>query len=402
MIRGTRAATRLRAGGGLHGRPRHRRRARDWRRSSPHRALASYGETSQAALDAAVAAINEGDGPAVSLVVEDTGSDPDEALAKVQDLHERGIDIVIGPYSSSEVLATMAYADENDVLLLSPLSTAHSLAVVDDNLYRFTPDDVEEGVAVAAMAWADGIRNLVIVTRDDEGNRGLGIAVDAAFAEAGGTVVEGLLYPADETDFSDEVAALEAAVAGIDALGEEIGIYLAAFAEVADLFAAASGSETLGQLQWYGSNSVALSAALLEDDTAAAFAVATGYPNPILGLRDEDEPQWRPVVDGVADEIGRSPDAFALAAYDALVAAHGAIVEAGGIGDTATIRVALEEVADGSTGLTGPLGLNEAGDRAFATLDFWAVCQPDSGGYTWLRVGTYTAGGSLQRLDATC
>ncbi len=365
-------------------------------------ALASYGETSEAALSEAVEAIGDDGEPAVTLVIEDTESDPETALAKVQEMHDRGINIVVGPYSSSEVLAALDYADENDVLMLSPLSTAHSLAIADDNLFRFTPDDVEEGVAVANVAWEDGVRTLITVVRDDEGNRGLGIATTEAFEAAGGTVVDGLVYGADESDFADEIASLEATVAGIAAPSAEVGIYLAAFAEVASLFSAAADSPSLGGLRWYGSNSVALSRELLDDEVAAAFAIQTGYPNPILGLRDADQDMWGPVSDRITEEIGRSPDAFALAAYDALVTAHRAVVDAGEADDTEALKAGLVATAESSTGLTGPLGLNEAGDRAFATFDFWAVCEPLTGDYTWLRVATYTAGGNANRLEASC
>jgi branched-chain amino acid transport system substrate-binding protein len=364
-------------------------------------ALASYGESSEAALAEAVEAINAEGETTLSLAIEDSGSDPQTALAKLQDLHERGINIVVGPYSSSEVLAGLDFANQNELLLLSPLSTAHSLATPDDSLFRFTPDDVEEGIAVANVAWEDGVRALVIAVRDDEGNRGLGIATRAAFEELGGIVVDGLVYPADEEDFEDEITSLEETVAAISTQTGEVGIYLAAFAEVENLFVAAADSE-LAELRWYGSNSVALSRELIENDTAAAFAIETGYPNPILGLREADQAAWGPVSERIAEDIGRSPDAFALAAYDALAAAHQAAVNAGGGEDVLAVKAELVAVTDETTGLTGPLSLNEAGDRALATFDFWAVCERDNGDHTWSRVATYSAGGTAERLPASC
>ncbi len=365
-------------------------------------ALASYGEASEAALDEAVSAINEAGGPGVDLVVEDTNSDPPTALAKLEDLHDQGIRIVIGPYSSSEVAAVLDFASDNGILLLSPLSTAHSLAIADDNLFRFTPDDIEEGVAVAHLAWEDGIRTVIIVNRDDVGNGGLAIAMRQAFAAVGGTVVEGLVYPANESDFVDEVESLEATLAGISAPPEEVGVYLAAFAEVESLFSAVVESESLSALRWYGSNSVALSGELIANPTASDFAVTAGYPNPILGLRDADEALWGPVSERVNGHIGRDPDAFALAAYDALVTAHAAAVNAGDSADDSKLRAEVAAVANTSSGLTGPLQLNPAGDRALASYDFWAVCEQGSGDHTWVRVATYSAGGEAARVAASC
>ncbi len=365
-------------------------------------ALQSYGVNSEAALNAAVDAINEGDGPSVQLVVENTNSDPETALERLQALHEDGIRVVIGPYSSSEVAAVLDFASQNGILLLSPLSTAHSLAIPGDILYRYTPDDIEEGVAVANLAWADGVRTMVTVNRDDVGNAGLGVAVADAFEAIGGTVIERFVYGPDVTEFFDLVDGIEMTVADSGAPAGEVGIYLAAFAEVRDLLEEASNTDTLGDFLWYGSNSVALSSELLENETAAQFSIATGYPNPILGLRDEDESLWGPVMERLNAELGRDPDAFALAAYDALIVGHAALVEAGEDADVGSLQSALVSISDSTVGLTGPLTLNEAGDRALASYDFWGVCEQASGDFTWVRIATYVGGGDAQRLEPSC
>src|SRR6476646_8330342 len=76
--------------------------------------LSSYGETSEAALNAAAAAINKDSGK-VSLLTEDTTTNPPTALEKLKSLHDRGVRLVIGPYASSEVAAVKDYADQNDM-----------------------------------------------------------------------------------------------------------------------------------------------------------------------------------------------------------------------------------------------------------------------------------------------
>jgi branched-chain amino acid transport system substrate-binding protein len=365
-------------------------------------ALASYGEASLETISLATSAINSGDGQPVEFVYEDTTSNPDVALEKLRALHEQGIRVVVGPFSSSAVAAVLDFANDKGILLLSPLSTAQSLSIAGDVLFRFTPDDIEEGVAVADLAWADGVRTLIVVNRDDVGNAGLVMAVRAAFEGIGGRVVDGVVYGSDETDFSDEVATLEATLADVGAPASEVGIYLAAFNEVGTLLETAGPSRSLGSLPWYGSNSVALSGELLENQAAAAFAIQIGYPNPILGLRDTDQGKWGPVVEQVNTSIGRDPDAFALAAYDALTIGHQALGEAGEGADVEALKTALTAAADASTGMTGPLDLNPAGDRALATYDFWGVCQGPSGAFTWVRVAAYAGGGDVQRIDATC
>jgi branched-chain amino acid transport system substrate-binding protein len=353
-------------------------------------ALASYGEASQAALEAAREAINAGATDDVELVIEDTKTDPKGALGAMEKLHQGGIRLVIGPYASSEVGAVTDYANANGIVLISPLSTATKLAVAGDNIYRFTPDDEKEGQAVAALAAADGITTVVPVARDDTGNLGLQIAFKPAFEAGGGKVVEGVVYAADEADFNAVAARIAAA---LEASGGEPGktaIYLTAFEETAQLFkAASSGDAALAAVPWYGSDGVALSAALVEDPLASSYAVKVGYPNPILGLRDQDRALWGPVVDALEAKLGRRPDSFALAAYDALVVMHQAVGAAGADADAAAIGNAIMASAAAHVGLTGPATLNEAGDRASASFDFWAICPAGESGFRWVRAISY-------------
>jgi branched-chain amino acid transport system substrate-binding protein len=350
-------------------------------------ALASYGEASQATLEAARDAVNENADPRVELVVRDTETDPGAVLETLQELHDDGIDVFIGPYASSSVESVKDFADANGILLVSPLSTAGTLALPDDTIYRFTPDERAEGAALAAVLRQDGIDTVIPVTRDDAGNRGLQVGLKAAFEAADGTVVDGVTYAEDEDDFGpvvEDVASL------IDEHGgDSTAVYLTAFGEVAQLFEAAAGDEaTLTSVPWYGSDSVALSEDLVADAAAADFAVRVGYPNPILGLRDQDRAMWQPVVESVEDDIGRRPDTFALAAYDALVVLHDAIEAAGADADAQSIGAAFVTAAKDYVGLTGPTDLNEAGDRAHASFDFWSVCR-DGSDFTWKRTISY-------------
>lgn len=355
--------------------------------------LSSYGKTSEAALDLALKEIEDAGGN-VSLAIEDTGTDGDSALEGLQSLHDRGVRLVIGPYASSSVTAVKEYADANDMVLISPLSTAKSLAVADDNIYRFTPDDDKEGVAVAALAWADGVRTIIPISRDDPGNLGLERGLRTSFEALGGTMMDLIKYGADETeesDFTDEADKLVSALASADTSDGKVAIYLAAFGEVAQLFNATSKHEELGEVQWYGSDSVALSEDLVQDDTAAAFAVKAGYPNPILGLADDDEDLWGPVQEQLTEELGRPADAFALAAYDALMVGYEALTHAGDDADTATLKQQLVTTANEYHGLTGATTLNDAGDREVGIYDFWAVC-PDGDAFKWIRAVSYVPG----------
>jgi branched-chain amino acid transport system substrate-binding protein len=337
----------------------------------------------------------------VRLVVEDTGTDPAAALERLRGMAARGIRIVVGPQTSAEVAAVKAYADQNGILVLSQGSTARSLSLPGDNVYRFAQDDTFEAQAVTALLAHDGIRAVVPVWRGDAGNDGLAASVRDSFQALGGSVADGARYSPTATDFAAVVDTVgQQARRAIDEYGAAaVGIYLAAFDEVVPLFHQAARDPVLASLRWYGSDGVALSEGLARDAPAARFAAGAGYPNPIFGLPEETRATWEPIVQRVSATIGRIPESFAISAYDALWLATRAHLEAGDLESPAVLKAALERAAESYSGATGSTAFDEAGDRKVGSYDFWAVRERD-GAFRWARIAQYDgATGAITRLD---
>ena len=122
------------------------------------------------------------------LLVRDTHLDPSTALDVIMDLDHRGVKIVIGPQSSSEVAAIKPYADAHNILVISQGSTASSLAFPGDNILRFCPNDILEAQAIVALMLHDGIGTIVPLWRNDRGNNGLHDSVQIRFQALGGGV----------------------------------------------------------------------------------------------------------------------------------------------------------------------------------------------------------------------
>src|SRR5262245_16028102 len=254
-------------------------------------------------------------------LVRDTQHDPSRALNAIQDLNARGVKIIIGPQTSSEVAMIKPFADAHDILVISQGSTASSLAIPGDNILRFCPNDRREAEALVALLQHDGIRAIVPLWRNDAGNGGLHDSVQIRFQGLGGRVTSGFRYEPTTTDFSAATESIASQIASLIAGGTNpsaIAVYLAAFDEAVDVFHSAEANPTLANTAWYGSDGVALSAALTSDPTAAGFAASVGYPNPIFGLPDRLRNRWQPISDAIEARIGITPDAFALSAYDAL------------------------------------------------------------------------------------
>ncbi|HME88384.1 MAG TPA: ABC transporter substrate-binding protein [Chthoniobacterales bacterium] len=338
-------------------------------------------------------AISQHGGYRFKFFVRDTQLDPAKALTAIQDLDERGVQIIIGPQSSSEVRMIKPYADAHNILVISQGSTASSLAIAGDNIFRLCPNDRLEADAIVALMKNDGIQHIVPLWRNDAGNNGLHDSVQSKFQALGGqyTVAAGFQYEPTTTDFSAAINSIASQTQNLQDGGAQastIAVYLAAFDEVVDVFHSAQSNATLSfPRHWYGSDGVALSAALTGDATAAAFAASVDYPNPIFGLPDSLQSEWQPIADEIEARTRIKPDAFALSTYDVLFVLQRALQDVGDLKNFAAFKAAFVSEADAYSGITGSLALDSAGDRANGDFDFWAV-RNDS----WVRTGTYNNG----------
>ena len=359
----------------------------------------SLGQDTVAALQIATdqldaeAKANQG-GYRFHLFVRDTQQDPVKALAAIKDLDKRGVQIIVGPQTSAEVAMIKPFADAHNILVISQGSTASSLAIAGDNIFRFCPNDKREAAAIVALMQHDGIHAIVPLWRNDAGNNGLHDSVKAAFENIGGTVTSGFQYQPTTTDFSAATASVASQIQSLVTAGADpnsIAIYLAAFDEAVGVFHSAAANFTLSSARWYGSDGVALSAALTGDASASAFAASAYYPNPTFGLDDALQKLWQPVANAIEARTGIIPDAFALSAYDALFVVERALRVTGNLKDFSSFKSAFVDAANAYSGVTGSTALDTAGDRLSADFDFWAVRQVN-GTFSWVRIGTYTNG----------
>jgi branched-chain amino acid transport system substrate-binding protein len=362
----------------------------------------SLGVTSKAALELAVEDANRyaaSRGITFRADVRDTRLDPTVALAEVQDLRADGVRLIIGPQSSAELAAIKPYVDDNELIVVSQSSTAGSLAVSGDRIFRFTAADSLEGVASAALMWDDGIRTVIPVWRGDAGNQGLHTSTRAAFVAKGGTVTSGTGYGPTVTNFAGTVNTIGTQVRAALATrpAAQVGVYLAGFDEIADLFTAAAADPVLATVRWYGADGIAQSGALTGSAPAVAFAEAVGFPAALFGLDLSAQGTWKPVSTRIQQRAGSAPDAFALAVYDATWVAAMAYLAAGNDADVDSLATRFVQTADSYHGTTGWTELNGAGDRRYADFDFWAI-RPSGATHAWTRVAGYeTRSGTLTR-----
>jgi len=356
--------------------------------------LASYGENSRVTLEIAVRDVNDylrrvGAPVTVELAIEDTQTKPDVALTKLQSLAARGVKIFIGPQTSAEVRQIKSYADSNKLLLVSQSSTAPALAIPDDYVFRFCPDDTIQGPAISSVAKALGVKAVVQVWRGDAWGDGLQESTKKSGEAFGFEYAEGVRYAPEAKEFSAEVRLLNDRVTQLlqKYKPEEIAVELIAFNEAVTFIVQAAEYPNLAKVRWLGSDGTAQLDELIKEPTAAQFAATVNWINPIFAPTESDK--YTRLVDEAKARLGRVPDSYAIAAYDQLWVLALAILQVGKY-DAEAVKDVLPNVANNFFGASGWIVLNAAGDRATADYSLWAV-RETAQGYEWVKVGVYNA-----------
>src|SRR5688500_1654977 len=358
-------------------------------------AASSSGESGGVALDIAVEDLEpylvSTEKPLdIELVIKDTGTNPDSALAKLKELNTAGIRYVIGPYTSANAAAVLQYANDNGIILLSPSSVASTLAIPGDNLYRLLPSDRSQAEAITALLMYDTIKSVIPIVRNDVWGSGLLSDAREIFAAHGITMEDSIMYePANfnSSDIASQTAAL------IDVVNNTVpdsnlAVYLLSFAEGTEILHAASLVPGNSQVNWYGSSALATNGSLLLDDVASDFAHAQNFRAPSFAPDSASINKWEPINAEIASVIGREPEVFALTTYDAVWIMALSYLQALEPYDYAQFKGSLEHLMNHYAGITGKTAIDENGDRKFASFNFWGV---DSAGSqnVWKTFGYY-------------
>jgi len=318
-------------------------------------------------------------------VIQDDKALPTEALVAVQTLHQAGIKVIIGPAASSQVKAVKSYADENKILIISPSSTAPTLAIPGDYIYRTVGSDAGQARALAALIKSQGINKIIIFHRDDEYGVAFEEFLEKEFKALGGTAI-GISYATGQPDYASVVTQLSAR-----AKEEEVeGIVIITFdTDGVNILSHAKDDPFLSSLRWFSSEGVHGAWGLLKEDIAN-FIKATR----LLGTRPlfRENPLLHEFVVRYKARTGHDPPVFSANLYDAIMLAGWAIIRAGRY-DGEAIRDSLVEVAKKYYGTSGLTMFDDNGDKLFQDYSIWTVkfSEPEQK-YVYVDVGSYSAG----------
>jgi branched-chain amino acid transport system substrate-binding protein len=364
--------------------------------------LQSYGLRAKAALEVALEDINKyleekGAWFRLELIIEDTATKPDIAVSKFSTLVAQGIKFIVGPMTSAEAKKLKDLADEKNVLLISPSSTAVELAIPGDNLFRFCPNDKVQSKVVAKLVEDLGIKAVLIIVRADTWGLGLKDGIIEELKKIGGIeIATPIEYHPEAPNFPAIAAQADTVVRSlIDKYGrDKVAVVLIAFSEAAELFKQAAGYESLRSVLWIGSDGTAKLSEIVADPISAKFSEQVLFINPIFSPAVTEK--QREVAERVKAKLGEEPDAYSYAAHDALWAIALALLRIGPVEDPDEMVNKVKELLPEITvseefakvAASGAFPLEPSGDRATADYDMW-MPMTVAGKVQWVKVGIY-------------
>jgi branched-chain amino acid transport system substrate-binding protein len=336
---------------------------------------ASTGLSAKTALEHAEVDINSalsdiGRSARIHIVIKDTKTDPDATFEALKDLQVQGLRIIIGPEDSASLSRIREYANTSGIILISGSSTAPSLAIANDTIFRMTSDDTYLGNAIVALMRKDEVRAVVPIARDDLWGNDLINATAKSLNSEGGVMLNPIRFSSNTEDFSQALKDLRNSLK--DAVNENgngsVAVYLIAFDEATNILSQASGDELLSSVRWYGSDPSGI--LIQQDNRAAQFALKVHFIYPTFG--QQNSPLYRKISEEVMQRYGIDMISYAINDYDAAwLIAYTYLVT--GSDDPAAFKKMLPIFAKTYRGYSGDAVLNDAGDRAFAIYTFWSL-----------------------------
>lgn len=345
--------------------------------------LGTFGENSAEVSKLATDDVNawleqEGKDWRLDLTIDDTQTEGEVALRKMQTWYGDGVHFFVGPQASGEVGEVLAFANSNEILFVSQSATSPALEIADDWFYRFCTSDTIQGPAIGTMAKTAGVKNLIFTWRGDGWGDGLQETAEESAIGHGIEISNKLRYDEQLEEFSVQAATLDGYVSDLVDSGvslDDIGIVVIAFEEIEPYMTAANEYPQLKEINWIGSDGTALSESLASSTIALQFAADAKFINSMNRPESfDDDSNFEYVRQHVLDTLGRETDAYSYNIYDMIWSLAMSIDEVGY--DTVKVRDIFPRVTDEWTkenGASGHVVLNEFGDRAFADYDMWMI-----------------------------
>jgi branched-chain amino acid transport system substrate-binding protein len=320
--------------------------------------LAVYGAAVTNAVDLAVEQINADGGvlgKQIKVINADDQFDPTECLNAFNSLVAQGVGLIVGSVTSGCTSAITDAADEEEVVLLTPCSTADSITTTDNYVFRACYADSFQGAIAAAYAAQSGYTSVgVVYCAADTYSKGLFDSFSNACTKYGVSVVaEESTASLDVQDYTNQFTAM--VNAGVDFVYapyyyDVIGPYIVPQARAAGYEGIIMGADGYDGTPDY----------VVEGSDLTVFnnVYWTNHYDPA----DTSE-KVQSFVKAFQDKFGSTPNAISALAYDAVYMYKQAI-EAAGTDEPSAVRDALADTSAVYNCVTGTFSLDETGTPA--------------------------------------
>jgi ABC-type branched-subunit amino acid transport system substrate-binding protein len=331
------------------------------------------------------------------VVTADDGGTPQGALSAVQSEYQSsGVQAVIGPLTSGEVLGVVQYAQQNHIVILPGAATATSLIGISPYLYRpGQPGDQFEGTVIAQSVIQTGGKNVVYIYRDDTSEYGT-FNISSKIMVSSGLKVMGIGYTPNQADYSAQVQTASSDAQQFLSSGgttsNTVVVMGGGGVEAQNIFQHASTDPTLSSLRWYGIEA-------LNDQALLTSSVATFMAHVNLTIAAPttlSSPQFNYFNKTYTAAFGHPPEPYSNYFYDNAWIAMLSILAAGSNSGQAIINV-LPVVADHYYGASSTGIWLTSHDQSLALYDV-LVCGQQGSTFRFSKIGQYNGGTNVLTL----
>jgi branched-chain amino acid transport system substrate-binding protein len=342
-----------------------------------------------------------------NLVMANSKSSPEDSLEAIKQLHSIGAKIIVGPATSTAVLGAKEYADTNDIILISYSSTSPLLSISGDNLLRLVPDDVNQGKVIAERMIDDGIKVVVPMWRGDVYGNELYKSTKYQFEKLGGKMEKGINYKPHTGKFAtslhrinfimwnEDLERLNSIVSeAIKKYGNKsVGVFIISYDEITPILIQSSMYDSLGNIRWYGSDSIAQNHHITKNIDSALFAIKTNFSNPLYSI-DTKSPKVHELSEMLENELHDADSiTYPAIAYDSFWisslsldtnSTNSYLVDHKNSSKNSFKDIVSETTESFDKGISGKIQLNDAGDRIGENYDFWHISKDiQKSHYVW-------------------
>jgi branched-chain amino acid transport system substrate-binding protein len=281
-------------------------------------------------------------------------------LEKVQSFHTMGLNVFRGGPWSSMAQGALSYVNDNDMLMVSPSSTAPILAIPNDRLYRLCPTDYLEAYVIAEMWDSWGAEAIIIFQRGDSWGDGIYNVIQGELDKRGITILERVRYASEVSEYSSYLNMIDNILEdAIKQYGKErVGVQLLSFAEEVVIVSQTPDYPFTREVIWMGAGGTGRSQMLLDD--AGGLQVKLRMFSPMM--TSSKSWKWKSLEDRFKALTELQADFYVATDYDALWLIALSMLETGSV-EASDIDKAFSHIARNYWGASGWTDLDENGDR---------------------------------------